>query len=238
MSSTPAPRSYPFAIANAFTQDPFGGNPAAIILLEPSNTLTQEERLKFAKGFNQPDIAFITPTSTAAGKPGVVSFDIQYFTPAHEAPLCGHGTIAAMRVILDSATNSPGFGRDSKFPALSSPGTHTVEFTTGTGVVVSARKVVLPDEGSSEAEDWLEIVLPAGKLKKLPAEEEERVIGVFARAVGKELKVKYVGIGEPPLQYSLLIVLDESECLEQLKFDTEVLVSKARVRGRQQIHGD
>ena len=227
MLSTPTPRSYPFAIANAFTQDPFGGNPATVVFLEPSNTLTQEERLKFAKGFNQPDVAFITPNSTAAGKPGAVSFDIQYFTPTTEAPLCGHATIAAMKVILESATNSPGFGQDSKFPVLSSPDTHTTEFTTRTGVVISARKVTAPDEVGSEGGDWFEIVLPVAKLVKLPAEEEERVIGIFARAVGKELKVKYIGVGEPPLEYSILIVLDESENLEQLKVDTDILVSEA-----------
>ena len=228
MSSTPTRRPYTFAIANAFTQDPFGGNPAAIIFLEPSNTLTQEERLKFAKGFNQPVIVFLTPTSAAAGKPGVVSFDIQYFAPTSEVRLCGHGTIAAMKIILDSATESSGFGRNSQFPAFSSPETHTAEFTTVDGVVVSARKVAIPDEVSSEAGDWFEIVLPAGRPRALPAEEEERVVGIFARAVGKEPKVKYVGIGEPPFQGSLLIVLDESEMLEQLNIDAKVLVSKIR----------
>jgi len=165
----------------------------------------------------------------AAGKPGVVSFDVRYFTPASEVGLCGHGTVAATKVILDSATNLPGFGPESRFPAFSSPETDTVEFTTGTGVVVSSRKVVIPDEVSGEEEDWFEIALPAGKLKKLPAEEEERVLGLFTRAVGKEPKIKYIGMGEPPFQRDLLIVLDESENVEQLKVDTKVLVSKTRV---------
>ena len=225
MSPTPAPRSYPFAIANAFSHETFGGNPATIVFLDPSNTLTQEERLKFAKGLNQPIVVFLTPTPTAAGKQGVVSFDVQYFVPTSEVVLCGHGTIAAMKVILESATDSPGFGQGGQFPVFSSPETHTVEFTTGTGVVISARKVVIPDEVTGEGEDWFELVLPAGKLEKLPAGEEERVLGIIARAVGKEQKVKYIGVGVPPFQRDLLVVLDESGNLEQLKVDTQVLVS-------------
>ena len=222
------PRSYPFAIANAFSQDVFGGNPATIVFLDPSNTLTQAERLKFANGFNQPVVVFLTPTLAAAGKPGVISFDVQFFAPTYEVGLCGHGTVAAMKVILDSATTLPGFGPENQFPVFSSPETHTVEFTTGSGVVVSSRKVVIPDEASGEEEDWFEIVLPAGKLKKLPPEEEEKVLDLFTRAVEKEPKVKYIGAGEPPFQRDLLIVLDESENIERLKVDAKVLVSETR----------
>ena len=219
-SGTPA-RSYPFAIANAFTQDPFGGNPAAIVFLDPSNTLTQEERVKFVKGFNQPIVVFLTPTD----KPGAIaSFDVQYFVPTWDAWLCGHSTVAALKVILDSATNSPGFGDGSQFPMFSSPETHTVEFTNAKGVVFSARKVVIPHEVTGKEEDWFEVILPAAKLRKLPAEEEERILGIFNRAVGKELKVKYIGTGEPPFLRDLLLVLDEDENIDQLKFDAAVLV--------------
>jgi predicted PhzF superfamily epimerase YddE/YHI9 len=226
-SITPTPRSYPFAIANAFTQDAFGGNPAAIVFLDPSNTLTQEERLKFAKGFNQPVVVFLTPTSTPTDKPGAVaSFDVQYFGPSCELEVCGHGAIAAIKIILDSATNSPGFGEGSQFPTFSSPETHTVEFIAAKGTVVSARKVVIPHEASGKEEEWFEIVLPAGKLENLPVEEAERVLGIFNRAVGKEPKVKYIGIGEPPFQHDLLIVLDEDENIDQLKLDAKVLVSR------------
>ena len=224
-STITAPRTYPFAIANAFTQDVFAGNPATIVFLDPSEPLTQEERLKFAKGLNQPVVVFLTPTSASSEKPGaVVSFSIRYFAPNNEYEPCGHGTIATTKVILDSATDSPGFGQGSPFPVLSSPETQVVEFTTTRGIVVSARRVLVPDEVSGKEEDWVEIVLPARKLRNLPAEEEERILGVFNRAVGKELKVKYIGVGEPPFDDNLLVVLDESENLEQLKVDASVLV--------------
>ena len=222
-STTSASRTYPFAIANAFTQDAFAGNPATIVFLDPSETLTQEERLKFAAGINQPVVVFLTPTSSE--KPGaVVSFDIRYFSPKREFGLCGHGTIAALKVILDSAVNLPGFGQGSPFPVFSSPETQIVEFTTAGGIVVSARRVLIPNEVNGKEEDWFEIVLPARGVKTLHAEEEVKVLGIFNRAVGKESKVKYIGAGESPFHDNLLIVLDESENLEQLEVDASVLV--------------
>ena len=155
----------------------------------------------------------------------MVSFDIQYFTPTSEIDLCGHGTLAAMKVILDSATNSAGFGQGSQFPAFSSPETHTVEFTTANGMAISARKVII-DEG-----DWFEIVLPAIKPVQLPAAEEKKVIGALTRAMGKEPRVRYIGTGAPPFNPYLLIVLEESENIEQLEFaDFQAMVSKTRVQ--------
>lgn len=189
-----------------------------VVFLNQSDALTREDRFNLVKGFGQPIAVFLTPTSTLTDKPGAVSFDIQYFTSSHELDICGHGTIAAMKVILDSAKDSPGFGQGSQFPSFSSPDIHTVEFTTTKGVVISAREVIIEEEG------WLEIVLPAGNVKNLPAEEEERVIGILAWAMRKEPSVKYIGAGEPPFQDYLLIVLEESENLEQLRLDIKALV--------------
>ena len=116
----------------------------------------------------------------------MVPFDVQCFAPNGEFELCGHGAIAAIRVILDSVTDSPGFGQGNRFTVFSSPRTRIVEFTTAGGIVICSRIVVIPDEVSGKEEDWFEIVLPAGK--QLPAEEEARVFGLFNCAVGKESK--------------------------------------------------
>ena len=93
-SRTSTPRKYLFAIANVFGQDAFAGNPATIVFLDPSETLTQEERLKFVEGLNQPIVIFLTPTSTSSEKPGaVVSFDVRYFAPTSELGLCYAATV-------------------------------------------------------------------------------------------------------------------------------------------------
>ena len=60
--------------------------------------------------------------------------------------------------------------------------------------------------------------------RRLPVEKEERTLGIFNRAVGKELKVKCIGTGEPPFLRDFLLVLDEDENIDQLKFDAAVLV--------------
>ena len=155
----------------------------------------------------------------------MVSFEIQHFVANYEVDLCGHGTIAASKVVFDSVTNSPGFGQGSQFPAFCSPETHTLEFTTTEGVVISSRQVVFEDE------EWFEIVLPAGKARDATHEEEGRILAAFARAMGKEPRIKYLGVGEPPFQHHLLVVFEESENIEHLKFvDAKALVSKASSR--------
>ena len=59
--TTSSPRTYPLAITITFTQDPFAGSSATIVFHDPSETLTQEERLEFASGLNQPVAVFLTP---------------------------------------------------------------------------------------------------------------------------------------------------------------------------------
>lgn len=83
----------------------------------------------------------------------MASFDIRYFAPKNESGLCGHGTVAAMKVIFDSVTDSLGLGQRSPFPAFSSPETQVVEFNTVQGIVVSARRVLAHDEVSGKEED-------------------------------------------------------------------------------------
>ena len=182
--------------------------------------------MKFARGLNRPVVVFLTPHLDPYRKArAAVPFDVQCFAPNGEFELCGHGTITAIGVVLDSVTDSPGFGQGNRFPVFSFPRTRIVELTTTGGIVICSRSVAAPDEVSGKEEDWFEIILPAGKLRKLPAEEEEIVFGLINRAVGKEPKVKSIGTGEPPLDDNLLLVLDESKNLERLNVDASALVS-------------
>jgi len=61
-----------------------------------------------------------------------------------------------------------------------------------------------------EEGDCIRIILPAGKLKKLPPDEEGILsMSTSTRAAGKGPGLKQVGIGGP-FQNDLLIVLDET----------------------------
>ncbi len=79
-------------IVHAFTDRLFTGNPAAVVPLErwlPDATLqaiATENRLS--------ETAFLVPTGLKG------NFQLRWFTPATEVPLCGHATLAAGAVVL------------------------------------------------------------------------------------------------------------------------------------------
>ena len=77
-----------YFIVDAFTDQPFSGNPAGVVLLD-SQTFPQEDlMLKIAAELRYSETAFIRRHSAN-------EFTIRYFTPKAEVELCGHATIAS-----------------------------------------------------------------------------------------------------------------------------------------------
>lgn len=74
---------------NAFSQRPFGGNPA-VVVLGPERS--DAELQAMAAEFNLSETAFLTPIGDA-------HYRLRWFTPAVEVDLCGHGTLAAAHVL-------------------------------------------------------------------------------------------------------------------------------------------
>jgi predicted PhzF superfamily epimerase YddE/YHI9 len=91
LSSGMAPTAHlPFLQVDAFTQDPFGGNPAAIVFLEgPRNAAWLQA---VAAEMNLSETAFLL--RRADGR-----FDLRWFTPAVEVTLCGHATLASAHAL-------------------------------------------------------------------------------------------------------------------------------------------
>jgi PhzF family phenazine biosynthesis protein len=85
---------------DSFATAPFAGNPAAVVLLdqEPAGDLGP----RLGAELNQPATAVTWP----AGEPG--RFGLRWFTAASELALCGHGTLAAARVLLDAGLDADG----------------------------------------------------------------------------------------------------------------------------------
>lgn len=77
-------------VASAFCLNNSGGNKAGVVLYEDS--LTVREKMDIASKLGYAETAYITKSSVA-------DYRIEYFTPAEEAPLCGHATIAAFGVL-------------------------------------------------------------------------------------------------------------------------------------------
>jgi PhzF family phenazine biosynthesis protein len=78
---------------DAFTSVPFAGNSAAVLVLEREPD--DEFGAAIGTELNQPATAVVWP----AGEPG--RFGLRWFTAHGELDLCGHGTLAAARVLLD-----------------------------------------------------------------------------------------------------------------------------------------
>jgi PhzF family phenazine biosynthesis protein len=79
---------------DSFALAPFTGNPAAVLILDhaPGDDFAAQAGAEL----NQPATAVVWP----AGEPG--RFGLRWFTATSELVLCGHGTLAAARVLLDS----------------------------------------------------------------------------------------------------------------------------------------
>ena len=81
-----------YYIVDAFTDRPFGGNPAGVVLLEddayPSDTLM----LHIAAELRYSETAFVRRLSP-------MEYQVRYFTPKAEVELCGHATIATFSLL-------------------------------------------------------------------------------------------------------------------------------------------
>ncbi|MGG5252250.1 PhzF family phenazine biosynthesis protein [Neobacillus sp. SM06] len=73
------------SILNAFTDDPFKGNPAAVCFLREIKDNDWMQTV--AKELNLPTTAFIRFFNN--------EYYLRWFTPTTEIPICGHGTLAS-----------------------------------------------------------------------------------------------------------------------------------------------
>jgi PhzF family phenazine biosynthesis protein len=83
--------SLDFHQIDAFTQQPFAGNPAIVYRLD--NWLDESRMQAIAAEHNLAETAFVV-------KEGAV-WHIRWFTPACEVPLCGHATLASAFALFE-----------------------------------------------------------------------------------------------------------------------------------------
>ena len=83
--------TFPLYQIDAFTNQIFGGNPAAVCPLQ--EWLPEEIMQKIACENNLSETAFIVKK----GK----DYEIRWFTPSVEVDLCGHATLAAAHVLFN-----------------------------------------------------------------------------------------------------------------------------------------
>lgn len=96
-------------IVDAFTREPFRGNPAAVTIVDhfPDDALCSS----IAAEMNLSETAFLKPL-------GQNHFHIRWFTPTTEIKLCGHATMASAHVLWEQGLVE---GNIITFDSLSGP---------------------------------------------------------------------------------------------------------------------
>ncbi len=177
----------PLAITqvDAFTDRPFAGNPAAVCLLPaPAEPAWMQA---VAGEMNLSETAFLV--ARAGG-----GYDLRWFTPAAEVPLCGHATLASAHVLWEQGRLRP------DQPAI---------FHTRSGELRAQR--LAPPNAAANCVGWIELDFPAYAIEMCepPAGLLEALAGMNA----KPLAVNFTGrrLGSPPQAPSDYLVELESE---------------------------
>ncbi len=98
----------PIFTIDAFTSAPFKGNPAAVCLLDEPRPADWMQSV--ATEMNLAETAFVVPRADEG-------FDLRWFTPAIEVPLCGHATLASSHALWQ--TGRLASDQEARFHTLS-----------------------------------------------------------------------------------------------------------------------
>ncbi len=136
----------PIYQVDAFTDQVLKGNPAAVCPLQ--EWLPDALMLSIARENNLSETAFLVG--------GDGDYEIRWFTPAYEVPLCGHATLASALVIREFL--EPGCERVS-FQSASGPlgvsherGWYELDFPSDPGVAIAASPELVQSLGCEPME--------------------------------------------------------------------------------------
>jgi len=163
---------------DAFTNEPFAGNPAAVCVLQ-NKTLEDDLMQKIAQEMNLAETAYVVPLNeTHEGGP---LFGLRWMTPEVEVNLCGHATLASGHILF---TQYPFLMKDSPI----------AYFKTRSGIL-SVQK---------QKDGKLQLNFPQGKPTKvslsqdalnglkenLPLSSESEIVDVWHCATNRKLVVR------------------------------------------------
>lgn len=83
---------------DAFTNHAFKGNPAGVMIVDA--TVDERWMQQMAAEMNLSETAYVIPRGD--------DFDIRYFTPTVEIPLCGHATLASAHILYQLGIKKKG----------------------------------------------------------------------------------------------------------------------------------
>lgn len=117
-------------IVDAFTDRPFTGNPAGVLLLDSDGFPADSWLQQVATEVNLSETAFAHPLPAG----GDADWALRWFTPATEVDMCGHATLATAHVLHTTGTASGTVRFAARCGILSATahqdGTLTLDFPT------------------------------------------------------------------------------------------------------------
>ncbi len=127
--------NYTLLTIDAFTDEPFKGNPAAVCVLPAGEEYPPDAWLLALAGeMNLSETVYLRP------RPNDDGYDIRWFTPGLEVNLCGHATLASAHALLELGLVERGA---------------TIEFRSRwSGVLTAVR----------DASGWIELDFPARRI--------------------------------------------------------------------------
>ncbi len=125
----------PIVQVDAFTDTPFRGNPAAVCVLPAPRDAAWMQQV--AREMHLSETAFLCRRDDG--------FDLRWFTPAIEVPLCGHATLASAHVLWEAGHLAP---------------EATARFHTRSGLLTATRH-----------DTWISLDFPALPPEEAPAPE-------------------------------------------------------------------
>ena len=133
---------------DAFTNSPFTGNPAAVCVLDsPKSELWMQN---IAQEMNLSETAFVVKQNDG--------FNLRWFTPTVEVPLCGHATLASAHVLWSQGHLLPN---------------QEARFYTKSGILIAKLE-----------NDWIQLDFPVNLSQTVPAPPElSQVLGVSYKSV-------------------------------------------------------
>lgn len=117
---------------DSFTKQAFRGNPAAVCVL--SSPQDEGWMQSVAQEMNLSETAFLIKQDQ--------SYNLRWFTPATEVPLCGHATLASAHVLWTEGYASTG---------------QELRFKTKSGILTAKYQ-----------DDWIELNFPANRSQDIP----------------------------------------------------------------------
>jgi PhzF family phenazine biosynthesis protein len=146
-----------FSQVDAFTDRPFGGNPAAICVL--SEPVADEWMQNVACEMNLSETAFALKSPEGTGR-----FGLRWFTPCIEVDLCGHATLATAHVLWEDGHLDAGA---------------EAQFQTRSGLLF-AKRGEQGIELDFPSEPVAEVVIESSEIERL-----ESALGVRIRFAGR-----------------------------------------------------